>query len=381
MRDREHGAKEGAYRVNLSAAPVIDAHTHLIYPRYHEHDLARTLSLSLEDPPDDQVRSGLLYHKVLGELSRLWGGSAHGEEAEAASTERRKRMLADYEGYVGELFRDVNIRGLVVDLGYKPAAAPVEEFEKVVRVQAVYLYRIEGLLDELWRERPSFDMAEERFRAALDGAVPGEHVGCKTIIGYRTGLEVGRASRGDAAAAWAAGDEKTIRDYFVLLTLEQCRRLGCPIQIHTGFGESNIDLRRNNPLHLKALLESEAARGVRITLVHGGYPHSFEAGYLAAMYPNVYVDLSEGIPWVVTDIQGILRRVMGIAPLNKIMFGSDGFIIPEICWIAAKLIKEALGAELGSLVAGRYLSPARAERAATDILGRTAAGLFGLSSG
>ncbi len=362
--------------MDLSTVPVVDAHSHLIHPRYHHHDLARTLSLSLENPPDQQVRSGVLYHKVLGELSRLWGLPYEGEEAVAA--ERTRRMAADYAGHVRELFRDANIRGMVVDLGYKPAAAPVPEFEQVVPVKAVYLFRIETVVDPLWKERPPFDEAEDRFRAALDAAVPGEHVGYKTIIGYRTGLEILPVTREQAVAAWAAGDEKTVRDYFVLLTVEKCRRLGCPLQVHTAFGESNIDLRRNNPLHLKRLLETDVARAVRITLVHGGYPHSFEAGYLAAMYPNVYVDLSEGIPWVALDTAGILRRVLGLAPLNKVMFGSDGFIIPEIAWIAARLAKEALGNLLDEMVAERYLTARRAERAAVDILGRTAAAVFGL---
>jgi hypothetical protein len=360
--------------MDLSALPVVDAHSHLIYPHYHEHDLARTLCLSLESPPDQQVRSGLLYHKVLGELARQWGDGP----SEAVEAERKRRMLADYPGYVRELFRDANIRGMVVDLGYKPAAVPIPEFEKVVPARAVYLFRIETVVDTLWKERPSFDAAEERFRAAISEAVPGAHVGYKTIIGYRTGLEVAPVTRREAAAAWATGEEKVVRDYLVFLTLEQCGRLGCPLQIHTAFGESNIDLRRNNPLHLKALLESDAGRRVPITLVHGGYPHSFEAGYLAAMYPNVYVDLSEAIPWVVLDTEAILRKVLSLAPLNKVMFGSDGFVIPEIAWIAAKLTKQALGRVLGDLVSERYLSPHAAEQVALDVLGRTANVLFGV---
>lgn len=371
--------------MDLSHIPVVDAHCHLIYPAYHDHDLARTLSLSLENPPADQVGAGLLYHKILGELAHLWWGGTDqadrtpdtpGEDMVVAA--RREKMQADYEGYVGRLFADANLRGMVVDLGYKPAAAPLPEFERVVPAKAVYLFRIESVVDELWKTRLPFDEAEGRFRAAINAAVPGGHVGFKTIIGYRTGLDIRPVGRDEAARAWEENDEKTVRDYFVLVTLDRCRVLGCPLQIHTAFGESNIDLRRNNPLHLKAVLELETARPVPIVLVHGGYPHSFEAGYLAAMYPNVYVDLSEGIPWAALEAENILRKVLSLAPLNKVMFGSDGFIIPEIAWIAARMTREALGSLLESMVRDMFVTATYADTIAENVLGRTAARVFGL---
>jgi len=360
--------------MDLADVPVVDAHCHLIFPAYHEHDLAKVLCLSLEDLPEDQVTASLLYNKVLGELAyRWWGDPARADEVPA---ERERRMREDYEGHVRDLLDDVRLDGMVVDLGYKPASVPLEEFERVVPARVAYLFRVESVLDVLWDERPPFPDAEETLRDAVDQALEGRHVGLKTIIGYRTGLDIRRPGREEARDAWSRSNEKVVRDYFTWVALEKCVEHGCPLQVHTSFGESNIDLRNNDPLHLKGLLEREEARKVPIVLVHGGYPYSFEAGYMAAMYPNVYVDLSEGIPWVALETGAILRKVLSIAPLNKVMFGSDGFIVPEIAWVAARMMKGSLARVLSEMVRDRFVTARRAEEIAADVLGRTARDLF-----
>ena len=92
--------------------------------------------------------------------------------------------------------------------------------------------------------------------------------------------------------------EKTFRDYFLLQGLEKTIQQGIPFQIHAAFGESNINMLNNNPALLKDLLEHPRYNQATIVLLHGGNPYNFETGYLASVYPNVYVDISEMFPFV-----------------------------------------------------------------------------------
>jgi len=360
--------------MRLDDVPVADAHCHLIFPNYEDHELSSVLSLSLEGMPHEQTRAALLYMKVLSELAHMWWGDT--ARADDVLKERHRRMTADYPEYVRSLFQDVRLEYMVVDLGYKPASVPINDFERVVPAKVAYLFRIESVLDDMWKRKVAFEEAEAAFRDAVDDAMREGHKGLKTIIGYRTGLDITKVSRKEAARAWEETDEKPVRDYFMGVTIEKCGQYECPLQVHTAFGESNIDLRNNNPLHLKAFLERDEVRKVPLVLVHGGYPYSFEAGYLSAMYPNVYVDLSEGIPWVALEAKSILQKVLSMAPLNKVMFGSDGFIIPEISWIAARMMKHSLADLLGEMVRERFIPVNRAEDIACDILGRTVRRLY-----
>ncbi|MGD8113316.1 MAG: amidohydrolase family protein, partial [Sphaerochaetaceae bacterium] len=129
-----------------------------------------------------------------------------------------------------------------------------------------------------------------------------------------------------------------------------CRELNVPFHVHAAFGESNLDLRENNPLHLKDFLDSSDAEGLKLVLIHGGYPYTFEAGYLAAMYPGIYVDISEFIPFASMGMRRGVEDILSMCPTNKILYGSDGFDVPETHWLGGRSAKETLSAIIMSLV-------------------------------
>ena len=165
-------------------------------------------------------------------------------------------------------------------------------------------------------------------------------VAIKSIIGYRTGLGVEIVNRRHSFSRHLS--EKAFREYFLLKSIERATEKDIPIQIHAAFGESNINILNNNPALLKEVLEHPVYKPARIVLVHGGYPYTFEAGYLASVYPNVYVDISEMIPFVPTGARQGLRNIFDMCPFNKVLYGSDGFVIPEIHWLAARMAREIL---------------------------------------
>jgi predicted TIM-barrel fold metal-dependent hydrolase len=126
------------------------------------------------------------------------------------------------------------------------------------------------------------------------------------------------------------------------------------------------------------LLRFPAFRACTVILVHGGYPYCAEAGYLANVLPRVYCDVSEGIPFAGGGARRSYAETLEMAPLSKVVYGSDGFTLPEINYVSALLGKRTLAQALDDLVAGDLLSPSEAEQAARLILADTARRLYGL---
>src|SRR5207237_2573118 len=68
-----------------------------------------------------------------------------------------------------------------------------------------------------------------------------------------------------------------------------------PVQVHTGFGDSDLFLPRADPAYLKPVVER--FHDTPFVLLHC-YPFVREAGWLAHVYGNVFFDLSLTIPHV-----------------------------------------------------------------------------------
>ncbi|ADU51994.1 amidohydrolase 2 [Thermaerobacter marianensis DSM 12885] len=364
---------------DLAEIPVVDGHCHFFDMELQERDPSGVLCLSLHDPPEEQRRSTLWFLRTTRLLAEYLEVDPDAEP-EQVWTFRMERAGRGYRAYVADLFAHARIRGLVVDTGYRPAAVEPEAFRTFAPCPVMYLFRIESVLDELLRRRPAWDVVEAEFHRALDdaGRQPG-FAGLKSIIGYRTGVAVDpTVTRERAREAYAAGDEKPVRDYFFLVAAEEAARLDVPLQVHTGFGESNNRVVNNNPVLLKEVLESGKARRTRLVLLHAGYPYAFEAGYMAHCYPNVYCEFSELIPFAQAPARMALMELLALAPLNKVMYGSDGYILPELHWSGALGGREELAGALEELVRRRFLSASQAIVWAEAVLHRTAAGLYGV---
>jgi predicted TIM-barrel fold metal-dependent hydrolase len=166
-------------------------------------------------------------------------------------------------------------------------------------------------------------------------------------------------------------------DFLVILALEVAAKYQIPMQFHTGWGDPDLDLRLANPLHLRPLLEEKRWRAAPIVLLHGAYPFVREAGYLAAVYPQVYLDCGLTIPFLsVAGMRRTLRQLLEIAPTSKLMFSTDAHVIPELFFLGAKWGRKILAQVLEGAVADADLSAPEAERAAAGILYDNAKGLY-----
>ena len=149
------------------------------------------------------------------------------------------------------------------------------------------------------------------------------------------------------------------------------------MQLHAGYGDPDIDLRLANPLELRWLLESGAANGVPLVLLHGAYPYAREGAWLAAVYPHVYLDVATCIPPLgFAALVDTWREALAIAPVSRLQASSDAAGLAEHVWLGARRARTTLGAALGELHAAGALTAAEAEDAAEAILAGNARGLY-----
>jgi predicted TIM-barrel fold metal-dependent hydrolase len=119
-----------------------------------------------------------------------------------------------------------------------------------------------------------------------------------------------------------------------------------PVQVHTGFGDSDLLLPAARPGLLKPLIERFAA--TTFVLLHC-YPFVREAGWLAHVYGNVFFDVSLTIPHVARPAQA-LYEALELAPVSKLLYASDASRTPELYLLAARWWRESLAEVLPALL-------------------------------
>ena len=176
-------------------------------------------------------------------------------------------------------------------------------------------------------------------------------VALKSIAAYRTGLDLSPDRPADsevsaAAGRWLAAGAATRRPRIADETLQRfliwCGvDLGLPVQFHVGYGDSDVDLHRCNPLLLTPLLRAIQPTDVPVMLLHN-YPYHREAGYLAQVFPHVYVDAGLATHNLGARAPALLAEALELAPYGKFLYSSDAFGLPELFYLSAALFRRAL---------------------------------------
>ena len=292
---------------------------------------------------------------MVRDLASFFGSEA---TVDAVVDERNKAVAAGYTDYVRKLYADAGLETIVFDFGMPMPNLPVDPVKAELPVEIVPVFRIEPLIAELLKTDIGWSEFKQRFDDACNDALTaGGFRGLKSIIAYRTGLEVSPLSRTvdqgfqalDAIRrGLGGGSMKKLRDHLLCRAIEMCMDHDVPMQIHTGMGDFEVNLVYCRPAFLMDLLRFPAYRACRVLLVHSGFPYHREAAYMANVLPRVYLDVSEGIPFAGNAARDIFTGTMAMAPLNKICYGSDGYALPEINYTSAKLGKQALKQALES---------------------------------
>jgi predicted TIM-barrel fold metal-dependent hydrolase len=301
----------------------------------------------------------------------------------------RTGALADHRGYLRRLWGDAGVADLIMDDGYPLPQIDGRALGDEVGLTVHRVCRIEPLITGVRDAAGSYAELEDAFTAGLEEALADGSIAFKSVIAYRTGLDVVEWSPSDREAAFSAWradrwretreHAKPVRDALLRRTLAAARSAGVPVHIHCGGGDPSIVLDHARPSDLFPLLSAHMDQPV--VLIHSGWPWVDEGAFVASILPHVYLDTSLSTPWASLAIDSRLELLLGIAPPAKVMYGSDEASEPEVIWLSALLAREALGRVLETGIERRQLNRDAARRIGAGVLGGNARRLHGLETG
>ena len=272
--------------------------------------------------------------------------------AELGGEEANRRLLAG-----------AGLEALLVDTGLAgDALLGMDDLGRLSGAGAREVVRLEAVAEEVAAGGTAAGEFEAGFGEVLRRRTAGA-VGVKSIVAYRHGLLFGsrRPSSQEVARAagrWLAGGGGRLDDEVLLRhILWEGLATGLPLQLHTGFGDPDLNLARSDPALLTEFLRACADVGSPVLLLHC-YPYHRHAAYLANVFPHVYLDVGLAIPHVGRRAAAVLAETLELAPFHKLLYSSDAYGLAELYLVAAVLFREVLGEVLESL----RISPPDRER-------------------
>ncbi len=346
--------------LDLDGIELVDHHAHGILRARPTLDEFRGMFSESPDPRQwPHVATGVTYRRAIRELAAFLGVEPT-EEAVYAY-----RLEADPAVYAARLLRGTGTAALLVDDGYPPPGEGTswDELGELAGCDARPVLRLERVAEEAGNDRV------EAVRAEVAAARANGYAGLKTIAAYRGGLDFAAFPPSNRLLQGRIEGRDMAEVVVASLEANEATGAPLPVQVHTGFGDSDLDLPRANPGYLKPLIER--FRDTPFVLLHC-YPYVREAGWLAHVYGNVFFDLSLTIPHVSQPAQAV-REALELAPVSKLLYASDAARTPELYWLAARWWRRALAEVLPEL-----LPEGEAEGAARLILAENARRLYGV---
>ncbi len=365
--------------LDLSTFPAIDQHAHNLLKPEVLSSLPYTAAFTESGDPQiwrQHAPTSLNYRRSLREVADLLACDPQAEAIRAAQAQ------LGWEAWTRRCLTAANLEAVFLDDGFlSEAILPLDWHRQFVPVHRIL--RLEVLAQQILPQAQNFEEFLARFRSELDPP-PSGVVAFKSIAAYRTGLEVQAVSREMAAFSFAALWPKTqgsplrladkpLIDFLLVQALEIAAKHEIPVQFHTGFGDPDLDLRLANPLYLRPLLEDRRYRRAPIVLLHAAYPYSREAGYLASVYPQVYLDFGLAVPLLsVAGMRQTVQMLLELTPTSKLLYSSDAHLIPDLYYLGAKWGRQALAQALEQAIQDGDLTAQEAEEIALAILHQNA---------
>ncbi|WP_052888882.1 amidohydrolase family protein [Thermogemmatispora carboxidivorans] len=377
--------------LDLSDIPLVDNHCHPVLLD-QQMDLLRFRSYFTEaaDPGFVQrhVGESVYYLWLVRQATAFYGCPASEEELIAA------RNTLESDALLARLLQAANFAALVIDTGFPegPHVYSPERMGELGHCRAARLFRLEPLMQRLVMAYSDFDEMVAHYEQEVSTIRERGYCGFKSIVAYRSGLNILEWTKDEAVAAFAQAraeglrqgtlriNHKPLLDYLLHIAFHYASQQKLPVQFHTGYGDSDTNLLLGNPLHLRNIMEREDYRGMAIVLLHESYPYVQLGAYLAAIYPHVYFDLSYCIPFVDRlEMLAFTRQALGVAPVSKLVYSSDGIHLPEMHWAAALRGRAILAQVLQEMIDADELDYEQARHMAQLILHDNAWQLYGLS--
>jgi predicted TIM-barrel fold metal-dependent hydrolase len=368
-------------RARLEEMPAVDQHAHLLSGPAPDWSLGDLLSESGERAMSAATRHHPVFRRALHDLAGALGIEA---DEDALATARRE---AGFEAHARRLLAASHLQAILVDDGFPVRGALSLESQAELAGCAVQrVVRIESVAEAAASGSLRFGAMRERFRASLSEDLEAGAVGLKTIAAYRCGLDLPRPDAGEAESAhraWSAAgagrlSHPALIAFFLAEALDVVRARPVPLQVHTGIGDSDLDLHRADPSLLGPLVADAAAVRVPVVLLHC-YPFVRQAGWLAAVHAHVYLDLSLTLLLAAHRGPSLVRDALDLAPVTKLLFATDASRAPEMFFLAARWWRDALAGALSELVAGGWVEETAALEWARMVLAGNAHRLYDLA--
>ena len=355
---------------SIRQTPIIDNHAHpLLKPEaIGRHPLLSIVTEAHGDAIRDSVTT-FPHHRATQQLSAVLGCNTTWDSVVAAVEKRRSE---NYEAWVTQCLG--GLQTILLDDGLDNAN-DVFDFswhDSFTHTRCYRIVRIEAVAAEIidrhcraFNNAQSFDnlfdKVLEEFDTYIKQALSDPNVvGFKSVICYRTGLDIprmvnvaaARKSLSEIVTSYADSGQRFRRlqhaglnELFVHRSAVHIRdgpdQHKKPIQFHTGLGDNDITLTKSSPAHLQEFIRTYAT--VPIVLLHSGYPYVRDAGYLATVYANVYADIGEVFPFLGRHGQeAIVRETFELCPWSKVMWSTDGHWFPETYLLAILQVREVL---------------------------------------
>jgi uncharacterized protein len=371
----------------LADLPLVDGHCHTILAAPPSGDpdafgLAAT-EADAAPPPGISLLDG-----SVGLAIRRWcapvldlGAGAPLEEYLA----RRAELGADEVAQ--RLLRAAGLSHLLVDTGLAhPDLRDPPELGIAAGAEVREVVRLERVAEQLARNGVSASGFAAAYVQALAEATI-RAVATKSVLAYRGGFTGELRARPSstevrtAAGRWLARhpqatfrlDDPVLLRFVLWCGIDQ----GLPLQIHTGFGDRDLRLAAADPALLQPFLSAAGPRGVPVVLLHC-YPYHRQAGWLAQVYPHVYVDVGLAVAQVGARADALLGEFCELTPFGKLLFSTDGFALPELFLVGAAQFRHSFGRLLTGWVADGALPAPDAIRVATAVAAGNALRLYGL---
>ncbi|KAK4898195.1 hypothetical protein LTR27_004202 [Elasticomyces elasticus] len=392
----------------VRTCPVIDNHAHnILRPNQLKAGNFLTITTEAEGEALEDAPKSLAHLRAVRQLKKLYElpidadwAAIVGKRAELLERDADSLMRKCFEGTETILVDDGLNSGANIeryDWHDKYTTSPCKRIVRIETVAATILSNLhqQGALPV------GVAVADEEacslgwvafiaaFEQAIVTAIQDEHVvGFKSVICYRTGLDVlvGRdievSENGLRSFSRHFLPECVARKFRVeakgmndALVISACKLIAAayqqdgtakPLQFHTGLGDNDISLLDSSPACLQPLIKQFST--VPIVLLHSSYPYTREAGYLATVYKNAFVDIGEVFPMVSREGQEkIVRQALELTPTSKILWSTDGHHFPETYWLANVQGREAVEKVLCEYVEHDDFTIPQAIQAARDI--------------
>jgi predicted TIM-barrel fold metal-dependent hydrolase len=357
----------------LAELALVDAHCHPLVATAIDGQAFERFCTEADRPPPE----GGAWDSPAGLAIRRWCAPLLDLEPHAPPARYlERRVTLGVEEVHARLMGGTRLSHLLVDTGLRgPNLGGLDFLGRAAGAPVAEVVRLERVAEELADAGVDAGQFAGAYAERL-ASVAADAVAVKSILAYRHGLDVdpGRPDAANvrgAAEQWLADAEPGRRrrlDHPVLLrfVLWAGVDLGLPIQVHTGFGDPDLRLHRSDPSLLQPLLAALEPAGVPVVLLHA-YPYHRQAGWLAAVYPHVYLDVGLTVGQVGGGAGAVLAECLELAPFSKILFSTDGYRLAELYLIGAAGFRSGLGQLLDRRVADGVISLADAERAARMI--------------